>query len=394
MENTENNQNHVILVRYGEIALKGLNRHTFIDRLVRNIRNTLGHFETVKVEKVQGRIIVHINDSELKAGIEAVTRVFGIVSVSPATVVESDMAAIEPVVIEEADKAPFDSFKVCAKRSDKRFPMKSPEIGRHLGAVILKHYDGQGKKVKMKGADREIWVEVREKTYVYSEFIPGRGGLPVGCSGKAALLLSGGIDSPVAGYMMAKRGIRPIAVYFHSFPFTSDRAKQKVIDLAKILTQYTGRIDLYVVPFTDIQTKIVELCPERQTTLIIRRFMMRIAEKIAEKNGALSLITGESLGQVASQTQEGLAATGEVVNMQVLRPLIGMDKQEIVEIAKDIGTFDTSILPYEDCCTIFVPKHPETKPSLAKIAKGEAPMMDKADEMIVEAVENSEIIRL
>lgn len=394
MEKTENNQNHVILVRYGEIALKGLNRHTFIDRLVRNIRNTLGHFETVKVEKVQGRIIVHINDSELKAGIEAVTRVFGIVSVSPATVVESDMAAIEPVVIEEADKAPFDSFKVCAKRSDKRFPMKSPEIGRHLGAVILKHYDGQGKKVKMKGADREIWVEVREKTYVYSEFIPGRGGLPVGCSGKAALLLSGGIDSPVAGYMMAKRGIRPIAVYFHSFPFTSDRAKQKVVDLAKILTQYTGRIDLYVVPFTDIQTKIVELCPERQTTLIIRRFMMRIAEKIAEKNGALSLITGESLGQVASQTQEGLAATGEVVNMQVLRPLIGMDKQEIVEIAKDIGTFDTSILPYEDCCTIFVPKHPETKPSLAKIAKGEAPMMDKADEMIAEAVENSEIIRL
>lgn len=394
MENTENNQNHVILVRYGEIALKGLNRHTFIDRLVRNIRNTLGHFETVKVEKVQGRIIVHIDDSELKAGIEAVTRVFGIVSVSPATVVESDMAAIEPVVIEEADKAPFDSFKVCAKRSDKRFPMKSPEIGRHLGAVILKHYDGQGKKVKMKGADREIWVEVREKTYVYSEFIPGRGGLPVGCSGKAALLLSGGIDSPVAGYMMAKRGIRPIAVYFHSFPFTSDRAKQKVVDLAKILTQYTGRIDLYVVPFTDIQTKIVELCPERQTTLIIRRFMMRIAEKIAEKNGALSLITGESLGQVASQTQEGLAATGEVVNMQVLRPLIGMDKQEIVEIAKDIGTFDTSILPYEDCCTIFVPKHPETKPSLAKIAKGEAPMMDKADEMIAEAVENSEIIRL
>ena len=205
-------------------------------------------------------------------------------------------------------------------------------------------------------------MEVREQTYVYSEFIKGRGGLPVGCSGKAALLLSGGIDSPVAGYMMAKRGIRPIAVYFHSFPFTSDRAKEKVIDLAKILTQYTGRMSLYVVPFTDIQTKIVEVCPERQTTLIIRRFMMRIAEKIAEQNGALSLITGESLGQVASQTQEGLAATGDVVAMPVLRPLIGMDKQEIVEIAQDIGTFETSILPYEDCCTIFVPKHPETRP--------------------------------
>ncbi|MBM6968304.1 tRNA uracil 4-sulfurtransferase ThiI [Pseudoramibacter alactolyticus] len=395
MQLTENQlREHVILVRYGEIALKGLNRHTFIDMLVKNIRNTLGHFESVDVKKVQGRIVVHVSDAELSAGMEAVSRVFGVVSLSPATVVPSEMAAIEPVVREEADKAPFDSFKVCVKRSDKRFPMKSPDIARHLGGVVLKHYDGQGKKVKMKGADREIWVEVREQTYVYSEFIKGRGGLPVGCSGKAALLLSGGIDSPVAGYMMAKRGIRPIAVYFHSFPFTSDRAKEKVIDLAKILTQYTGRMSLYVVPFTDIQTKIVEVCPERQTTLIIRRFMMRIAEKIAEQNGALSLITGESLGQVASQTQEGLAATGDVVAMPVLRPLIGMDKQEIVEIAQDIGTFETSILPYEDCCTIFVPKHPETRPQLDKIRAGEAAMMAEAEAMIADAVAKAEVVRL
>ncbi|MSS19651.1 tRNA uracil 4-sulfurtransferase ThiI [Pseudoramibacter porci] len=388
------NREHVILVRYGEIALKGLNRHTFIDLLVKNIRGALSHLESVKVEKIQGRIIVHISDTELDQGVDAVSRVFGVVSLSPATVVDSQMEQIEPVVLEEADRAPFDSFKICVKRSDKRFPMTSPEIGRHLGGVVLKHYDGQGKKVKMKGADREIWVEVRESAYIYSQFVKGRGGLPVGCSGQAALLLSGGIDSPVAGYMMAKRGVKLTAVYFHSFPFTSDRAKEKVVDLARIMTRYTGHFDLYVVPFTDIQTKIVEVCPERQTTLIIRRFMMRIAEIIARKTGSLSLITGESLGQVASQTQESLSATGSVVGMEVLRPLIGMDKQEIVEIAQDIGTFETSILPYEDCCTIFVPKHPETHPNLKKIAAGEAAMMDDAERMIQEAVDQAEKIRL
>jgi thiamine biosynthesis protein ThiI len=388
------NKQHVILVRYGEIALKGLNRHTFIDLLVKNIRGALSHLESAQVEKIQGRIIVHIDDKELDQGIDAVSRVFGVVSLSPATVLPSTMEAIEAAVVEEADLRPFDSFKICVKRSDKRFPMTSPEITRHLGGVVLKHYDGQGKKVKMKGADREIWVEVRESAYVYSEFIKGRGGLPVGCSGKAALLLSGGIDSPVAGYMMAKRGVKLEAVYFHSFPFTSERAKEKVIDLGRILTRYTGHFDLHVVPFTEIQTKIVEVCPERQTTIIIRRFMMRIAEEIAKKKGCLSLITGESLGQVASQTQESLAATGGVVNMEVLRPLIGMDKQEIVEIAQDIGTFETSILPYEDCCTIFVPKHPETHPNRKKIAQGETKMMDNAEEMIQKAVEQTETIHL
>lgn len=386
------NNRHVILVRYGEISLKGLNRHYFIDLLVKNIRNTFKHFKTVKVQKVQGRIIIHIDESELQDGLEAAQRIFGIVSISPAVVIESKMPVIENAVLKEAEEHTFSSFRITAKRGDKRFPMQSPEIGRYLGGVVLKNFSD--KSVKMKDADLNIWVEVREETYVYSTFIPCHGGLPVGCSGKSALLLSGGIDSPVAGYMMAKRGIRPLCVYFHSFPFTSERAKEKVVDLAKILSKYTGKIDLYVVPFTDIQTKIVELCPERQTTIIIRRFMMRIAQAIAEKNEAQSLITGESLGQVASQTQEGLATTNAVVSLPVFRPLIGMDKQEIVEIARDIGTFETSILPYEDCCTIFVPKHPETRPRLKFIERGEEPMMAEAGKMIDQAVEQSEIIHL
>lgn len=386
------NKEYVILVRYGEISLKGLNRHVFIDLLVKNIRNTLKNFDSVRVQKIQGRIIIHIDESELEEGMKAVQRVFGIVSISPAAVVESKMEVIEQAVLNEARKHDFNTFRITAKRGDKQFPMKSPDIARHLGGTVLKNIPG--KKVKMKDADLDIWVEVRKETYVYSEFIPCHGGLPVGSSGKSVLLLSGGIDSPVAGYMMAKRGIRPICVYFHSFPFTSERAKEKVVDLAKILSRYTGRIDLYVVPFTDIQTTIVDRCPERQTTIIIRRFMMRIAQAIAEKNEAESLITGESLGQVASQTQEGLMCTNAVVTLPVFRPLIGMDKQEIVEIARDIGTFDTSILPYEDCCTIFVPKHPETKPRLQFVEKGEEPMMPDADRMIAEAVDGCEIIRL
>ena len=382
----------IILVRYGEISLKGLNRHVFIDLLVKNIRNTLKHIDDVSVRKIQGRIIVTLPADKAEAAAEMLTRVFGIVSISIAAVVPSEMAAIEEAVLVEARRHPFDTFRVSAKRGNKKFPMKSPDIARHLGGTVLKNIPG--KKVKMQGADLDIWVEVRDETYVYSKFIPCRGGLPVGSSGKGVLLLSGGIDSPVAGYMMAKRGIRPVCVYFHSFPYTSDRAKEKVIDLAKILSRYTGRIDLYVIPFTDIQTKIVRECPERQTTIIIRRFMMRIAERIVEKTGAGSLMTGESLGQVASQTQEGLAATNAVVSKPVLRPLIGMDKQEIVKIAEDIGTFETSILPYEDCCTIFVPKHPETKPKLAFVERGEAPMMADAEAMITQAVEDAEIVRL
>lgn len=383
---------HVILVRYGEISLKGLNRNYFIDLLVKNIRNTLRYLETAVVKKVQGRIIVSIDEGELAAGLESVQKVFGIVSVSPAIVVESDLTVIEEAVLAEAQARTFKSFRITAKRSNKQFPMKSPDIGRHMGAVVLRNIDDI--TVDMNHADLNLWVEVREETYIYSQFIPCNGGLPVGCSGKSALLLSGGIDSPVAGYMMAKRGIQPICVYFHSFPFTSDRAKEKVIDLGRQLAKYVGRMDVYVVPFTEIQTKIVEICPERQTTIIIRRYMMRIAQEIAKRNGAKSLITGESLGQVASQTQEGLGATNAVVDLPVFRPLIGMDKQEIVEIAQRIGTFETSILPYEDCCTIFVPKHPETKPKTSIIAKSETEMETLAGPMIEKAIEDCEIVRV
>lgn len=383
---------HVILVRYGEISLKGLNRNYFIDLLVKNIRNVLKHLESASVQKIQGRIIVHISDEELADGLAAVQKVFGIVSVSPAVVVESEMAVIEKVVLDEARKVDFKTFKVSAKRGDKRFPIQSPEIGRRLGAVILKNIEGL--KVDMHNPELTLWVEVREETYIYHEFIPCNGGLPVGCSGKTALLLSGGIDSPVAGWMMAKRGVELIGVYFHSFPFTSDRAKEKVIDLAKIVAKYCGRFSLYVVPFTEIQTKIVEVCPERQTTIIIRRYMMRIAQEIAKKHGALSLTTGESLGQVASQTQEGLNSTNAVVDLPVFRPLIGMDKQEIVEIAQRIGTFETSILPYEDCCTIFVPKHPETKPKREVVEKSEKPMEEIVGPMIEKAIQDAEIIHV
>ncbi|SDY24702.1 tRNA uracil 4-sulfurtransferase ThiI [Eubacterium barkeri] len=385
---------HVILVRYGEISLKGLNRNYFIDLLVKNIRNTLRYLDSVVVKKVQGRIIIDVDDGQFQDALESVQKVFGIVSISPAVVVESVLETIETAVEEEALARSFKTFRVTAKRSDKRFPMKSPDIGRHMGAVILKALDGTGISVDMTNPDMNLWVEVREETYIYSQFIPCGGGLPVGCSGKSALLLSGGIDSPVAGYMMAKRGIQPICVYFHSFPFTSDRAKEKVIDLGRIVAKYVGRMDVYVVPFTEIQTKIVEICPERQTTIIIRRYMMRIAQEIARKNGAKSLITGESLGQVASQTQEGLGATNAVVDMPVLRPLIGMDKQEIVEIAQRIGTFETSILPYEDCCTIFVPKHPETKPKREMIEKSEIEMEKIAGPMIEKAIADAEIVRV
>ena len=360
--------------------------------LVKNILNVLKHLESASVQKIQGRIIVHISDEELADGLAAVQKVFGIVSVSPAVVVESEMAVIEKVVLDEARKVDFKTFKVSAKRGDKRFPIQSPEIGRRLGAVILKNIEGL--KVDMHNPELNLWVEVREETYIYHEFIPCNGGLPVGCSGKTALLLSGGIDSPVAGWMMAKRGVELIGVYFHSFPFTSDRAKEKVIDLAKIVAKYCGRFSLYVVPFTEIQTKIVEVCPERQTTIIIRRYMMRIAQEIAKKHGALSLTTGESLGQVASQTQEGLNSTNAVVDLPVFRPLIGMDKQEIVEIAQRIGTFETSILPYEDCCTIFVPKHPETKPKREVVEKSEKPMEEIVGPMIEKAIQDAEIIHV
>ena len=384
---------HVILVRYGEIALKGLNRNYFIELLAKNIRNTLRCVPSAKVKRIQGRIIVDIEEADLELGLERIQKVFGIVSVSPAFVIDSDIDVIEENAIEQVRSAQgVKTFKITAKRGDKTFPIKSPDLNCRLGEVILDAVEGVS--VDIHNPDLNLWVEVRQKTYMYHEFIPCNGGMPVGCSGKGALLLSGGIDSPVAGYLMAKRGVEVIGVYFHSFPFTSDRAKQKVIDLAKIMSQYCGKIKLYVVPFTEIQTKIVEKCPDRQTTIIIRRYMMRIAEMIAEKEGAKALITGESLGQVASQTMEGLGATNAVANLPVFRPLIGFDKADIVAIAERIGTFETSILPYEDCCTIFVPKHPETRPKISEMLRSEEAIAEMMVDMMATAVENSEIIKL
>jgi len=384
---------HVILVRYGEIALKGLNRNFFIDLLAKNIRNTLRCVESAKVKKIQGRIIVFLDEADIEMAMHRVQKVFGIVSISDAVIIPSDMKVIEENVIKRIRETEgLKAFKITAKRGDKTFPMKSPDICMHLGDVILNAVEGI--TVDLHHPDLNLWVEVREETYMYHEFIPCNGGLPVGCSGKGALLLSGGIDSPVAGYMMAKRGVEVIAVYFHSFPFTSDRAKQKVVDLAKIMSQYCGKIKLFVVPFTEVQTKIVEMCPEKQTTIIMRRYMMRIAETIANNEGAKCLITGESLGQVASQTMEGLGATNAVAELPVFRPLIGFDKSEIVKIAQTIGTFETSILPYEDCCTIFVPKHPETRPKVKEMKKSEEVIAEMMIGMMATAVENSEIVKL
>lgn len=383
---------HVILVRYGEISLKGLNRNYFIDLLAKNIRTALSHLESVKVRKVQGRIIVDIDESELEAGLDRVTRVFGVVSVSPALVIESDWDVIQETVKEVIRPLDFKTFRISARRANKQFPLHSDEIARKLGGVVLKNTEDV--KVDLFEPEVNLQVEVREETYLYHETIPGPGGLPVGCSGKTGLLLSGGIDSPVAGYMMAKRGLKPVGIYFHAFPYTSDRAKEKVIKLARILSQYTGHFKLYVVPFTDLQLEIIEKCPERQVTILIRRYMARIAEEIAKKEDLGSLTTGESLGQVASQTQESLLVTNEAADLPVFRPLIGLDKQEIVEIAQKIGTFETSILPYEDCCTIFVPKHPETRPKLEAIKRSEELIKDTAPDLIKKAVEDSEIIHI
>lgn len=384
---------HVILVRYGEIALKGLNRNYFIELLAKNIRNTLRSVPSAKVKKIQGRLIVNVSDEDLDRAMERVQKVFGIVSISPAIVIDSEIKTIEENAIEQVRSTEgIKTFKITAKRGDKTFPIKSPDLCCRLGEVVLDNIEGI--TVDLHNPDLNLWVEVREQTYMYHQFIPCNGGLPVGCSGKAALLLSGGIDSPVAGYLMAKRGVEVIGVYFHSFPFTSDRTKEKVIDLAKIMSQYCGKIKLFVVPFTEIQTKIVELCPERQTTIIMRRYMMRIAEMIAHNEGAKALITGESLGQVASQTMEGLGATNAVAELPVFRPLIGFDKTEIVKIAETIGTFETSILPYEDCCTIFVPKHPETKPKVSEMLRSEEKIAEMMGAMMETAVAESEVVKL
>ena len=384
------------LIKYAEIGTKGKNRFMFEDALIKQIRYALKSVEgRLEVTKESGRIYVMAEgDYEYDDVIEALKRVFGIADICPMVQIEDkDYENLKKRVVEYMDQVYPDkrlTFKVNARRGDKNYPVSSDQINRDLGEVILEAFPEM--KVDVHNPDVILRVEVRQKVNLFSLVIPGPGGMPVGTNGRAMLLLSGGIDSPVAGYMIAKRGVKIDAVYFHAPPYTSDRAKQKVVDLANLVARYAGPINLYVVNFTDIQLYIYDKCPHEELTIIMRRYMMRIAEAIANQTGAISLITGESIGQVASQTVQSLAATNEVCTMPVFRPVIGFDKQEIVDLSEKIGTFETSIQPFEDCCTIFVAKHPVTKPNLNVIRGSETHLQEKIGEMVQTAIDTAERI--
>jgi len=383
----------IILVKYGEIILKGLNRPFFESALVRNIKEALKNFE-IEVWWAQATVYIKTPDSDkIDDIIEILKKVFGITSITKAYVLPKDIEGIKKGAKEALRDELKDAatFKVEAKRADKKFPLKSPEICREVGGYLYENFDNLS--VDVNNPDKIVMVEVREQNaFVYCGREKGRGGMPVGTNSRAALLLSGGIDSPVAGYMVAKRGVLLESIHFFSHPYTSQRAKEKVLELAGLLSVYTGGMKVHIVPFTDIQLEIKKKCPEEYLTIIMRRFMMRIAEKIARKNKLSALVTGESIGQVASQTVEALGVTNDAVSMPVFRPVIGMDKEEIVTIARDIGTFDTSILPYEDCCTVFTPKHPQTKPKLEKVKEYEK-VLD-IETLVDEAVAGVEIMML
>lgn len=389
----------VILARIGEIALKGLNRCTFEQRLARNMRAALSGCGACNIRWSQSRYYVEPEGErfDFEKAIEMLSGVFGLVSVSPAYVTRSAYADITALAKEVARKAIEDrqksgktdiTFKIETKRGMKSFPMQSPQISSEVGGDLVETYGNL--RVDVNHPDFILYIEVRESTYIYTDIISAPGGMPTGSNGKACLLISGGIDSPVAGYMIAKRGVSLCAVHFYSYPYTSERAKEKVVELAKLVGRYSGGIKLLVVPFTEIQLAIDENCREELSTVIMRRSMMRIAERAARKNGCSALVTGESVGQVASQTMQALYCTDHAADIPVFRPLIGMDKMEVVAIARKIGTFETSILPYEDCCTVFTPKHPKTRPSLNEILEEEK----KADFAAMEnaAFEGIEVI--
>ena len=378
----------LLLVRYGEIFLKGLNRPFFMRALVKNIRESVKSLGA-EVWLHDGRIFV-ADFEDLEACIARVTKVFGVHSVCPAIEMEKeDFEAVAAQAVRMMDGLQG-SFKVSARRSDKRYPMDSPAINEELGGRILDACPAL--RVDIHHPDHVLNVEIRDKCYLYVRVVPAVGGMPVGTNGKAALLLSGGIDSPVAGWMIAKRGMKICAVHFHSYPYTSDRAKEKVLELARILSESCCGIRVYIVPFTHIQMEIHTKCPDDYGTLIMRRYMMRIAEKCARLEKAQALITGESIGQVASQTMEALGVTDSVVNMPVFRPVIGFDKAEIMDTARRIGTLETSELPYEDCCTVFTPRHPATHPRLDRAVEGESAL--DMDALIDEAMQGIEIVEV
>lgn len=384
----------IILVKYGEIILKGFNRPKFESMLIRNIKDAVRNIDDITVTSRQAIIYVEVaQQSKIDIVCERLSKIFGIVSITRAGVIEKDMETIKKGAQQYCMDVllPGTRFKVEAKRADKRFPLNSIQIAQEVGGYL--HQEVGGLIVDVHEPDITVKVEVRDNAaYVYcvQKKIQGQGGMPIGSGNKATLLLSGGIDSPVAGHMIAKRGVEINAVNFFSFPYTSERAKEKVIELAEILAQYTSKINLFIVPFTDIQLQIRDKCPEEHMTLIMRRFMMRIAERIAKNTKAKALITGESVGQVASQTLGALDVTNAVVDMPVLRPLIGMDKTEIIDRSRQIGTFETSILPYEDCCTVFTPKHPTTNPRRSSIERTESVL--RIDELVEQAVSGIELI--
>ena len=389
---------HSFLIKYGEIGIKGKNRYIFEDALVRQIRFALKDVDgEFYVHKSYGRVYVDCDgEYDYEETVESLARVFGIVGICPVVRLEDKgFEELKKEVVAYMDEMYPDknkTFKVEARRSKKSYPLQSMQINCQLGEVILDAFPEM--KVDVHHPDIMLNVEVREEIYLYSEIIPGPGGMPVGTNGSAMLLLSGGIDSPVAGYMIAKRGVSLEATYFHAPPYTSERAKEKVVDLARLVSKYSGPIKLNVVNFTDIQLYIYEKCPHEELTIIMRRYMMKIAEHFAKQDGCLGMITGESIGQVASQTMQSLNVTNAVCTLPVYRPLIGFDKRDIVEISEKINTYETSILPFEDCCTIFVAKHPVTKPILEKIEKSELNLAEGIDELVQKEIDTVEVIKV
>ena len=385
------------LLKYGEIFLKGKNRYLFEDALVHQVRLAMdkvdGEFE---VHKNLGRVYVEAkSDFDYDEAVDALSRVFGVLTICPVKIYENDDFEFLKKEVADYMEETYGgreglTFKVFCKRARKNYPLNSMEMNMAFGEAILEKMPYL--KVDVHKPEVELHVEVRERIYVYSILIPGPGGMPVGTAGKAMVLLSGGLDSPVAAYRIAKRGVKIEAVYFHAPPYTSERAKQKVVDLAKIVSKYTGPVKLHIINFTDIQMSIYEKCPHDELTVIMRRYMMRIAQAIAEEDDCLGLVTGESVGQVASQTMYSLACTDDVCHMPVYRPLIAMDKVEIIDIAEKIGTYETSILPFEDCCTIFVAKHPVTKPKVSVIAHHEERLGAEIDDMVKKALDEREIV--
>ena len=390
------NEQNILIVRCGEVALKGMNKPYFEKTLVERIKKNLAAYDGVDVKRHEGLIFVRSPKKFPQEDlIRQISRVFGVASISPAVEAPSVLDAIGEEAVkfmkEQIETRGIKTFKVEAKRADKQFPVKSQDIARIIGAKVL--IGCKVLKVDVHDPDCRLFVDLRkDRTYLYDQKISGVGGLPLGTNGKGMVLLSGGIDSPVAAWMMAKRGMVLEAVHFHSYPYTSQRAQQKVEELAGIVASYTGRIKMHVINLLPIQEQIVMNCPEEETTILVRRFMMRIAEKMAEKYGCMMLITGENLGQVASQTAEALVVTDACVKMPVMRPLIAMDKVDIMDKAQEIGTYEKSIEPYEDCCTVFLPKHPTTKPQLKRIEHSESHLDVEA--LVEAAVKSEEIVTI